>query len=395
MSLHPATERPVGHPSTQLTPTAPAAARTPLGVPWKTVLALAAVMAYADGFWLTSLRGAVGAIERSQSPFSSWLRESTLVLPIFVLAVLAAMMLALRWFGPALRTPKALVATGLMVVAAGTIVGVGGIIASSAYDYHLQFIQMRMMDSMRAMCTGSCLDQQSHATLVVHVRAVWLISRWLLLTNLVLVAWLVAMWGGRLRISRPIPADETAPTPSPGGDRGGRVGDLRLVLVASLLASAAVHAAVIPEHLTEWAAAGMFFLLLTIWELAVAGMLLARLEERTMLLAAVAVSVGPLALWLFSRTAGLPFGPGGGLPEPIGLADVMACLLELASLAAAVALLRAQGRRARPAASAHLRSAVLVALLAVTLIGLAGSGLSMFDSFDLSGARSVMHMTHA
>ena len=32
------------------------------GVPWKTVVTLAAVLAYADGYWLVSLRGAIGAI---------------------------------------------------------------------------------------------------------------------------------------------------------------------------------------------------------------------------------------------------------------------------------------------------------------------------------------------
>ena len=58
-------------------------------VPWLTVIPLAAMMAYADGFWMVSLRGAVGAIERTQEPFASWLRESTVLLPAFVLAVRA------------------------------------------------------------------------------------------------------------------------------------------------------------------------------------------------------------------------------------------------------------------------------------------------------------------
>ena len=49
-----------------------------LGVPWLTVVALAAVLAYADGFWMTSLRGAVGAIERTQETVHRWWRESTL-----------------------------------------------------------------------------------------------------------------------------------------------------------------------------------------------------------------------------------------------------------------------------------------------------------------------------
>ena len=104
---------------------------------------LAVVLAYADGFWLISLRGAVGSIERTREPFASWLRESTLALPVFVLAVLGALTLAARWFGPVLRKPKTVVAAALLVVAAGTLVGIAGLAASSAYDYHLQSSQLQ------------------------------------------------------------------------------------------------------------------------------------------------------------------------------------------------------------------------------------------------------------
>ena len=50
----------------------PGARDARLTVPWLTVLPFAVVMAYADGFWMTSLRGAVGAIERTDEPFTSW-----------------------------------------------------------------------------------------------------------------------------------------------------------------------------------------------------------------------------------------------------------------------------------------------------------------------------------
>src|SRR3954454_475705 len=89
-------------------------------VPWWTVVFLAVLMAYADGFWLISLRGAVGAIERTQEPFAAWLRESTAFLPVFVLAVLAALTLALRWLGPA-PSRRRTAAAALLVVAAGTL----------------------------------------------------------------------------------------------------------------------------------------------------------------------------------------------------------------------------------------------------------------------------------
>ena len=85
------------------------------GVPWLTVVPLAVVLAYADGFWIISLREAVGAIERTGQPFANWLRESTLAVPLFVLAVLGALTLALRWFGPVLRKPRTVLATALLV----------------------------------------------------------------------------------------------------------------------------------------------------------------------------------------------------------------------------------------------------------------------------------------
>jgi hypothetical protein len=88
-------------------------------VAWWTVLPLAALMAYGDGFWVISLRGAAGAIERMDSPFQAWLRESTLFLPVFVIAVLAAT--AWRWPGsaPRLAGTRAVLMAALLVVAAG------------------------------------------------------------------------------------------------------------------------------------------------------------------------------------------------------------------------------------------------------------------------------------
>ena len=95
-----------------------------------------------------SLRGAVGSIERTQEPFATWLRESTLSLPFFVLAVIGALTLAARQFGPVLRRPRTVVATALLIVAAGTLVGIAELAASSAYDYHLQSSQLQLMGSM-------------------------------------------------------------------------------------------------------------------------------------------------------------------------------------------------------------------------------------------------------
>jgi hypothetical protein len=239
-----------------------AAARS--AVPWLTVIPLALVMAYADGFWVVSLRGAVGAIERSQTPFESWLRESTLLVPAFVFAVLAALTLTLRWFAPTLSRTKTRLVAGLMIVAAGTLTGVVELAASAAYDYHLQAQQLSERHAM-ASCAEACRAQQLHDTLAMDVRAVFYGIGILLVTNLVLVAWVVALRGGRLDLTA------THPRMTRALSHVGQVDDLRLLLAAGLVGSAVVHAAVVPAHLTAWSAAGEFFVVLTAAELALAG----------------------------------------------------------------------------------------------------------------------------
>jgi hypothetical protein len=172
--------------------------------PWLTVLPLAVVLAYADGFWIIALRGSVGSIERTREPFVTWLRESTLALPVFVLAVIVALALAARWPRPAKHTGRRLLATALLVVAAGTLIGIAELTASSAYDYSLQSAQVQQKaatDSMAGMGSmGGTTAEQQHASLGLQVRAVGYGSGFLLVTNLVLVGWVVAMRGGRLNV---------------------------------------------------------------------------------------------------------------------------------------------------------------------------------------------------
>jgi len=356
--------------------TSPAGERTGaalgrLGVPWRTVLSLAAVMAYGDGFWMMALRGAVGSIERTQSPFASWLRESTLILPAFVLAVLGALTLALRWFGPVL-TARTFAATALMVVAAGTLVGVAQIAVNSAYDYRLQSSLLQLMHVTHHSNVKGLVALEQQATLGLQVSAVVYGLAILLVTNLVLVALAVAFRGGRLDVG----------IPGAGNAGRSRVRDLRLLLAAGFFGTAAIHAAVVPQRLSGWVVAGVFFIVLVAAELAIAGLLLAPghqpggLTQPTVLLSAAVVSIGSLALWWYSSTIGLPFGPRAGIAEQVGLADLTACLLAAGSLLVAVILLRGRSSLRRPPVSAHLRWLALLAVIAITTIGLGGTGLA-------------------
>jgi hypothetical protein len=324
-----------------------AAARS--AVPWLTVIPLALVMAYADGFWVVSLRGAVGAIERSQTPFESWLRESTLLVPAFAFAVLAALTLTLRWFAPMLSRTKTRLVAGLMIVAAGTLTGVVELAASAAYDYHLQAQQLSERHAM-ASCAEACRAQQLHDTLALDVRAVFYGIGILLVTNLVLVAWVVALRGGRLDLTA------THPRMTRALSHVGQVDDLRLLLAAGLIGSAVVHAA----------------------ELALAGLVLVR-PGRLVLLATVAASLGALALWLYPGAVRPPFGPESGVAVHAGLADSVAALLALGTLLAGILLLRAGPGQSRLFQSPHASRLLLVAIIAVTALGLGGSGLAWVD----------------
>jgi len=186
------------------------AAGPPAGrVTWRTVTVLAALMALADAFVLTSIQGAVGAIERAQHPFAFWLVISALSVPVFVLAVLGALALARRLLGPALRTPWRVVAASLLIVVAGSAVGTAAMAVSAAYDYSQQSAQAAtsFMDHTVVVpagqaddCTGVCAGLQDQYQL--DQRAARLGSGLVLGVNLVLVGWVVAMRGGRLE-SRP------------------------------------------------------------------------------------------------------------------------------------------------------------------------------------------------
>lgn len=389
--------------TTTATGAAPAPPRTRLTVPWPTVALLATAMAYADGYWMITVRGAVGAVQRAQGPFAAWWRESTLTLPFFALAVLVAMTVSARLFGPQLRRRRSVAGALTLVATAGTLAGIAEITASSAYDYHLQSTELRFMDSMHNVCVSTCLAQEQHATLAVHIQAVLFAARALLLTNIILVAWVFALLGGRLRIGlhKPGPAPRTGARGGAARRSANRIADIRLIVITGLLASATIHGAVAPEHLREWPVAGVFFLLLTTAQLAIAGSLVLTRNHgkrwNTILIqTAAALSAGTLSLWLYSRTLGLPIGPSVNTAEPVGIPDIMATILELVTMAAAATLLLSRSRiREQAPASDHFRAIGILAATAATITGLAFTPTGSTWLGDFGHSAQPMHHSSA
>ena len=200
-----------GQPPPDPAPDAPRPTARPTAravVPWGTVVVLTVLMTYADGFVVTSVQGAVGAITRTGSPFATWLRTSTFMLPAFLLAVLGALAFARRRFGPALHRPRAVIAAVLLVAAAGGLVGTAEVAVSGAYDYQLQSAALKAgaathgHDHAGGSGHGACAFCTDQAqTREVDERGARYASALILGGNIVLVGWVTAMRGGRLDVS--------------------------------------------------------------------------------------------------------------------------------------------------------------------------------------------------
>jgi len=195
---------------------------------------VAVVIDLVDTFWSTSLRGAVGAIQQVQEPFRSWIRTSALMLPLYVLAVAAAAWMGRRWFRAIRRNLVRSLAVAGLVLATTTAVGIGAVGVNAARDYHTESEQLTVMHALHASTATNSAEASEHAaheghagptaasagcdtlcqskrsTLDVQKRAFAYGAFVLLISNAVLVAFLVVFWGVRLWTRytppRPVPS---------------------------------------------------------------------------------------------------------------------------------------------------------------------------------------------
>jgi len=148
-----------------------------------------------------------------------------------------------------------------------------------------------------------------------------------------------------------------------------------LVIAATATAgSALVHFGVAPEHFAEWWGFGLFFVLCAEVQLGWT-LLLGRIHSNRMVAVGLAGSLALVATWALSRTVGLPFGPEPGVPEEIGLPDLVSVVLELiTAMACAWALLVPNRTTVR--LSLPLRALGLAVTIALTALALAAVGTS-------------------
>jgi hypothetical protein len=174
---------------------------------------------------------------------------------------------------------------------------------------------------------------------------------------------------------RPRDEDELAPMREPETSAAGPPeptagNDLEPLLrpaLALLSAGAAViHFVVIPGHWDEYWGQGLFFIVAAIAQLLWALWVVVA-PSRLIYLAGAAGNAGIVVMWVVTRTAGIPAGPGAGEREAVEFADTLATAFEVVLVIGALVLARTVALRPIRQATGALVPSVLLALVVAAL----------------------------
>ena len=150
--------------------------------------------------------------------------------------------------------------------------------------------------------------------------------------------------------------------------------DLRLLVAFASAGAATIHFAVIAQHFEAYWLFGTFFVGVGLLQLAWAVLVLAR-PSSGLYLAGAAGNALVAAMWVVSRTAGLPLGPEAGAPEAVGIADTVTSVYQIVLALGAIVLLRVTAPRcpvARATAATAPMTLAAIGLTTLSLLSLAG-----------------------
>jgi len=159
------------------------------------------------------------------------------------------------------------------------------------------------------------------------------------------------------------------------------------ILLAVLSASAGVvHLAMVPSHIAESTTEGIGFALTGWIQIALAVLLLTR-PSRTLLRVVMLFTLGTIAIWVVSRTAGLPFGDHSWQPHDPAFIDLATVGIEVALLVAAGVLLFRPGL----ARGWDRRKLAFGAVVPLAILGLTSAALASPSARDHASGSHAAH----
>jgi hypothetical protein len=123
---------------------------------------------------------------------------------------------------------------------------------------------------------------------------------------------------------------------------------------------------VIQSHFEEYWIFGVFFAVLA-WLQILWAILIAARPTRSVALIGAILNGAAVAVWVVTRTVGVPLGPEAGSPEEAEFIDVVATIFEVLAVIGALALLFPRRTR-RPVAKGAILSSTLVLALAISWV---------------------------
>jgi hypothetical protein len=108
-----------------------------------------------------------------------------------------------------------------------------------------------------------------------------------------------------------------------------------------------IHVKAMIDHASHYWLFGILFGVVACAQIGLAVALWRTSVSDRLLVAGAVMTVGVIAVWVVSRTVGLPIGPWAGEAEAFGVSDVIATLTEVAFIAVVSAIVRPDGRVGR------------------------------------------------
>lgn len=135
----------------------------------------------------------------------------------------------------------------------------------------------------------------------------------------------------------------------------------------SLAVAGGAHLAALPAHRDAGIAVTLFFLTTAIVQVAAATTILRRAGTSVRAII-VAGNVSLLALWVWSRTVGIPIGSHHGLPESSGPLDITAVFAQVVAIGAVLVLSRTRDRAPIKRPRSRLEVVIVLSALGVALL---------------------------